>query len=478
MLPFEVKVKRFIRKHDLIKRNDRLLVAVSGGPDSLALLHYLVKKREDYGIEVIAAHLDHMIRGEESYQDLLFVETFCKQLQVNCISKRIPILEKLKDSSLGIEGTARDYRYSFLKEVMEETNANRVAFGHHGDDQIETVLMRLTRGTSEKGRAGIPLRRPFFQGEIIRPLLCLEKREIEEYCHFYRLQPRIDESNFSLEYTRNRFRSIVVPFLKEENPHAHDHFQRFSEELLEDEAFLQGLTETAVKEVIKKETDKVIMELSKFENMPLPLQRRGIHLILNYLYNESSSYINSEHTDAIFRLISSSHPSGEIDLPLGLKVYKTYNKCVFTFKPKKIVDTYEFELRENMEVNLPNGYRMKLEKKEFSYSFTKQNMLLLHVKDVHMPLIIRNRKPGDRMKVKGLNGSKKVKDIFIDEKIPKHERDTWPIVVDQTGNILWLPNLKRSIYEPAEAIPSETYYILEYCKQTSSRGQLRNESRY
>ncbi|GER67628.1 tRNA(Ile)-lysidine synthase [Weizmannia acidilactici] len=479
MLPFEEEVSNFIKKHRLIEKGDHLLVAVSGGPDSLALLHFLATRSERFHAKITAAHIDHMIRGEASYNDLLFVESFCKTLQIGCETARIPILEKMKEEGLGLEETARKYRYGFLAETMGKIKANKVVFGHHGDDQIETVLMRLTRGTGGKGRAGIPFRRPFAKGEIIRPLLGTTKKEIESYCLHYRLKPRTDASNESPAYTRNRFRSVVLPFLKEENPQVHAHFQRFSEELLEDEAFLYGLAQEKIQEALAVEGRSCTLDIPKFKRMPLPLQRRGIHLILKYLYNSDLKNITAIHTDAIIKLAGSPHPSGRVDLPGGVKAVRDYGRCIFAFRePAAGITTYQYDLDEGMEIDLPNGYTIRLEKQEISYSYLPKNMLLLHVNDISLPLIVRTRKPGDRIEVKGLDGSKKVKDIFIDEKISKPERDIWPVVTDSNGTILWLPNLKKSRFEPNHVLPHETYYIVHYCKQTTSRGQSRDEPGY
>lgn len=241
MLPFERKVDDFIKTNTLITKGDSVLIGVSGGPDSVALLHYLVQKRNIYNISIRAAHVDHMLRGKDSYNDLLFVQELCKQWNIPCEAIRINIQEKMGALNKGMEETARIYRYRFFQDIMEKYQHNKLLLGHHGDDQIETILMRLTRGSTGKGRAGIPLRRAFANREIIRPLLCVTKKEIEEYCHIHDLSIRIDSSNFEQDYTRNRFRLNVLPFLKKENNHVHEHFQRFSEEILSDEAFFAGI---------------------------------------------------------------------------------------------------------------------------------------------------------------------------------------------------------------------------------------------
>jgi len=189
MLSFEAKVTEFIKNHRLLEKGDSLLIGVSGGPDSLALVHYLYQRKDYFSVSLTVAHVDHMLRGRESYEDLLFVEEFCHNLGINIAVKRINIEEKVHREGNGFEETARKYRYQFYDDTMEQLGLNKLVLGHHGDDQIETILMRLTRGSSGKGRAGIPLRRKVAYGELIRPLLCVTKREIEEYCHYYQLAP-------------------------------------------------------------------------------------------------------------------------------------------------------------------------------------------------------------------------------------------------------------------------------------------------
>jgi tRNA(Ile)-lysidine synthase len=470
MLSFEVKVTEFIKKHKLLKIGDSVLIGVSGGPDSLALLHYLFRKKANFSISITVAHVDHMLRGKESYHDLLFVEEFCRQLGIDIKIARININEMMSIEGKGSEETARKYRYQFYEDTMKKYDLNKLVLGHHGDDQVETIMMRLTRGSSGKGRAGIPLRRPVSNGELIRPLLCLTKEEIEEYCSFYHLQPRRDPSNQFKEYTRNRFRMEVLPFLKKENGHVHEHFQRYSEDLLEDETFLQELTEQEMNKVWNKTNDEIKMNITSFFEMPLPLQRRGIQLILNYLYKENPGTFTSLHIVAILELLmKSNQPSGKIDLPLGLKVTRSYQTCCFSFKKEIGSNTYEFALIDDGEEILPNGYTIKIQKGKYSHHFERNDMICLHANDIQLPIIVRTKRNGDRMKVKGLNGTKKVKDIFIDKKVPIDERATWPIVTDQEGTILWIPHLKKSSYDKPP-VPNEVYYILQYCKTIISWG--------
>lgn len=281
----ERKVKAFLKKRQFNLQNKRILIGVSGGPDSLALLHFLWRQQEQWNIYIVAAHVDHMFRGDESKQEALFVKGFCEERNIPFEMKQINVQSYIEETGRNPQAAAREKRYEFFAEVLEKHQLSVLALGHHGDDQVETILMRLTRGSTGKARSGIPFLRDFHNGIIIRPFLCLNREEIERYCLHYELNPRRDPSNDKDIYSRNRFRKVVLPFLRQENPHVHEHFQRLSEELDQDETLLISLAQKKLKDVILEHTDnEITVDIKGFESMPLPLQRRAIQLILNYLY--------------------------------------------------------------------------------------------------------------------------------------------------------------------------------------------------
>lgn len=440
----EQKVEAFLKRNNMNLDNKDILVGVSGGPDSLALLHYLWSLKEERNLQIVAGHVDHMFRGNESYEDALFVKDFCEKRGIPFEMARINVPEYIERSGKSPQAAARDCRYNFFKKIMKKHGLRFLALGHHGDDQIETILMRLTRGSSGTARAGISFQRPFHDGMIIRPFLGISRKDIEKYCKRHRLEPRLDPSNNKNIYVRNRFRHHVLPFLQSENPQVHEHFQRFSEDLERDEKYLQELTVEKMNTVIiNKEQDRVTIDIPAFRLLPMPLQRRGIQLILYYLYKDIPASLSAVHIDHVFSLLSSSHPSGTLDFPNNLTILRSYNQCHFQFgigqrKP------FRFEIAEPGTVLLPNGRKITMEYTDKAFIDTDLNSFVFNAKEVPLPLIIRSRKNGDRMTIKGMKGSKKIKDIFIDCKIPLLERDEWPVVTDQNGTILWLPGLKKS----------------------------------
>jgi tRNA(Ile)-lysidine synthase len=446
----DMKVNAFLERHGFQLNNKSIAVGVSGGPDSLALLHYLSEQRERKSLRIIAVHVDHMFRGDESYQDAMFVKDFCEKRGLPFEMKRVNVPAYMEETGLSSQQAARECRYAFFEEVMDKHQLEYLALGHHGDDQVETVLMRLTRGSSGAARAGIPFSRKIGPFTVFRPFLCLTKRELEEYCAENSLEPRIDPSNQKEYYSRNRFRKTVLPFLKEENPGVHEHFQRFSEELQMDEKYLLELTRKELNKVMKKEDRGVTIHISSFREMPMPLQRRAIKLILNYLYNDRPASLSAIHIEKIFSIIRNPHPSGTLDFPSGLRIIRSYGNCQFTLNPPER-QSYCFEISGPKQLILPNGDLIEAQLLNDAHVGDISNYrFIIDLEETSTPLYIRTRKDGDRMSLKGIKGSKKLKDIFIDMKIPLGQRDEWPVVTDREDRILWLPGLKKSDHEANE----------------------------
>ncbi|MCM3707804.1 MULTISPECIES: tRNA lysidine(34) synthetase TilS [Cytobacillus] len=459
----EEKVSAFLKKKGLDLKNKKIVIGVSGGPDSIALLHYFWSRQQQFQIELIAAHVDHMFRGEESLQDAMFVKEYCRDKAIPFEMERVNVPEYMEKSGKSSQTAARDCRYSFYQRTAGKYGADYIALGHHGDDQVETILMRLTRGSAGSARAGIPFTRPFGDYTIIRPFLCLNRAEIESYCLKEHLNPRRDPSNEKGIYSRNRFRQEVLPFLRKENPQVHEHFQKFSEDLQSDEAYLQELTVHKMNTVMKKNgNEEISVNIDAFEAMPMPLQRRGIQLILNYLYKERPASLSASHIESIISLMKSPHPSGNLDFPGGLHIVRSYRQCHFLF-PKEPVQSYRYEIFKPASIKLPNGGSIILEYADCPEGNLNNETLVLERDSEYFPIIIRTREKGDRMTLKGMQGSRKIKDIFIDHKIPLHDRKTWPIVTDAKGRILWVPGLKKSHVDRQQQ-SCTSYIILKYIK--------------
>ncbi|WP_409296427.1 tRNA lysidine(34) synthetase TilS [Peribacillus sp. SCS-26] len=461
----ERRILHYIKTHKLLEPGEKLLAGVSGGPDSLALLHFLANLRGDYGIQLYTAHVDHMFRGRESYEDLLFVKDACRALDIAFEGKSMDVNAYREETGLSPQNAARVLRYQFYREVMDKYGIRKLALGHHGDDQIETILMRLTRGASGFARAGIAVKRRFHEGEIIRPFLAADKEEILDYCRRHGLNPRMDPSNEKGSYSRNRFRISVLPFLKRENIKAHEHFQRFSEETREDEELLLDLARTRMESVwVKKDRMHSAIRIQALAAMPNSLQRRGIQLILNYLYGENPESLSAKHITQVKELLLNPDPSAELHFPNNLLVKKSYDLCMFSFlqaQPKP----YSVKLKVPGVTQLPNGYCIEAQFVDRLPESRSNSTFLIRKGGSLLPLHARTRLNGDRMLLKGLKGgSKKIKDLFINEKTPAESRDSWPIVTDASGEILWVPGIRKSSWEAEYCDNEHSYIYLEYIK--------------
>ncbi|QUG82032.1 tRNA lysidine(34) synthetase TilS [Bacillus nitratireducens] len=470
---FVGKVDDFVKQHDVLKKHSTIVVGVSGGPDSLALLYYLLEKRAEKQLEIVVAHVDHMFRGNESHEDLQFVQSLCKELGVICETIRINVSQYQQQYGMNAQVAARECRYAFLETIMKKYDARYVALGHHGDDQVETILMRLVRGSTPKGYAGIAVKRPFHNGYLIRPLLGVTKEEIVDYCNKLKVITRIDPSNKKEVYTRNRLRKYVLPYLKEENPQVHEKFQKFSVQMQEDEAYLQELAFEKMNKVITKKSDKQIsLSIPAFESMSMPLQRRGIQLILNYLYEyKVPSSLSSIHIDKVIEFFKRIQPSGSLDFPGGLKIIRTYEECSFGFK-HEIVSPFLQDLSVPGTIILPNGDKFVTEVSEDIPSNMNETVFVAKYNDISYPLRIRSRENGDRMSIQGMDGTKKIKAIFIESKVPKEKREEWPIVCDASENIIWVPLLKRSAFAISKEVAKKDKYIIIHYKSKESSGRI------
>lgn len=437
-------VAAFIKKHKLLKKHAVVLVAVSGGPDSAALLHYFKTLRADWGLQLIALTVDHQLRGTVSAEDADYVERLCAEWQIPCVRTAVDVRKLKKETKAGTQEAARTLRYDFFESQMKAYQADYLALGHHGDDQAETMLMRFVRSADPEAVTGIPVKRPFAGGEIIRPLLGVSRQDIETYCKANGIQARIDASNEDEHYTRNYYRKRVIPLLKAKNPNLHATMERLSESFREDEAYLRSEAEKMVKRIADFDSDRtrVNFDIGAFKSFPIALQRRAYHLILNYLYFEAPVQLTYAHESQFFALLDSARSNMSLDFPQGLKLVKTYGEAAFSFIDAE-AKPYQYVLEIPGELRLPGGVSIRASLKH-SPPVETPGMLVLPEQAVELPLTVRTRRNGDRMSWDGLAGTKKLKDLFIDEKIPKSRRDIWPVVTEAGGEIIWVAGLKKN----------------------------------
>lgn len=414
----------------LLNKNDRIVIGLSGGPDSMCLFHLLTTLKKEYNLEIICAHLNHGLR-QESEEEKFFVEKICEQ--ENCIFE----YKKLELTNKNVEQDARKKRYEFFEEIIKKYQAKYLMTAHHGDDLIETILMRLTRGSSIEGYSGFKQITKKDSYTLVRPLITATKEEIEKYIEEHKIEYRIDKTNNSDNYTRNRYRHHILPVLKSENKNVHKKFLKFSQELDLINQYLEKNTTIALTSVY--EFGKV--NLHKFKELDLIMQHRVLEYILKKEYQDNINLINERHLKLLMNLCMSNSPNKKINLPLKKVVVKNYDILQFSYNNK--IECQEYILEDSIELNEGESI-YKIEETNIE----KSNYILrLDSKEIAFPLKVRNRRVSDKIHIKNMKFPKKVKDIFINEKVPLEKRDTWPIVVDANDNIIWIPGLKKSKFD-------------------------------
>lgn len=297
------KVLSTIEKYNLIQANDKIVLGVSGGPDSLFMLDILNKLKEKLQIEIVVAHVNHMIR-EEANEEEEFVKEFCKKKEVEFYSKRIEVEKYANNNKIGLEEAGRKIRYEFFDEVASRTNSNKIAIAHNKNDKVETILMNLLRGSGVTGLQGI---QPIKDNKIIRPIIEIERQEIEKYCEENKLEPKIDISNFDNTYTRNKIRNVVIPYIKKEfNPNFIETITRLSEVITEENKFLKNITEQRYSEIlIEEKHNQITLDLKKFNREENVIKNRLILYTVSQLKGNTQG-LEKIHIQDIIKLCSNN----------------------------------------------------------------------------------------------------------------------------------------------------------------------------
>jgi len=436
------KVYDFLMKDIHIKYGDAIVAAISGGPDSMALLHLLSKIKKAIDIEVICAHVNHNTGRPGQIEEQKYVERFCRNH--NIIFETMTIKDYGDDN---FENEARTKRYNYFEQIVKEYNAKYLLTAHHADDLIETILMRLVRGSTLRGYSGFSKIVDRGDYKIVRPFIEITKDEIIDYNKKNKIKYFVDNTNFEDIHTRNRFRKYIVPEFKKEDYNVHKKFYKFSTILLEYNNYI----DKQVEKVIPKVFPQQVLNIEQFLKLEHVIRMKVIYYILEKTYQEDLMLITDHHAELIYNLIMSKKANAYIYLPNNIKALKTYNRLEFITEPLKCND-YEIEIINYL--NLPNGKNIEVVKES---NQTDNNICRLSKDDVKFPLRVRTRQNGDKMNIKGMLGSKKINDIFIDEKITVTERNMWPVVVDSNNTVVWLPGLKKSKFDKTK---SEKYDII------------------
>lgn len=452
------KVKKFIDKHQLIKRGDSLILAISGGPDSMALLHIMKELRGHLGLSIAAAHLNHSLREDAGAEEEM-VRKQCLNWNIPFHARTVDVRNVAREEKKSLEEAGRDCRYAFFKELRAKLAANKIATAHHQDDMAETVLLHLLRGSGSKGLRGIMPG----SGHLIRPLLAVNKTEIISYLKVHTIEYATDQSNDDLSFLRNRIRHSLIPALQQGyNPRIVEALNRLGETVREDNEAMEIATRRYWEQLLIKEgSDQIIIDKKNLGQLHPAYQSRIIREALFRLQGESGW----EHQDVlnIKNLALKPGSSKNIRLKKGVTVNAVYEELHFCLQvpnrvsfnyaievPGKIyipeiASTYVFELEDVNDTGIiplrqegisfeseANSAEISSEvKRDYSSPLTPHalgEIVSLDFDKLKQPLFIRSRQNGDRFYPLGIEGSKKIKDYFIDIKLPLRERNKVPIL--------------------------------------------------
>lgn len=459
------QVRRTINRYGLLAGGGTVVVGVSGGPDSLCLLHVLNCLRDDYGIELHVAHLDHRIRGLESEEDAAFVTRLAEEWGLPATIEARDVPQLARESKLAIEEAARQARYSFLAQVARVVGAKRIAVGHNADDQTETIVMHWLRGAGLAGLRGmLPLTNlgemrleaawpdhPPLDLQLIRPLLETPRAEIEAYCQEHGLKPRFDRSNLDTTYYRNRLRHELIPYLETYNPNIREVLRRSARVISDDYSFLQAQLKRIWPAVVSSESDEAItFDLDRWRALPTSQQRSTLREAIHRL-RRSLRNINWIHIENALSALKAKPAGTQVTLPQGLMLFIGYRD--FTVADEGYVPEVDWPLLlvESLPVAVPGVTELPdsdwcleaaiIEREEFGEAYLDNPnpwQAFLDYERVGSELVLRQRRSGDRFQPLGLGGREKSLHTFmIDVKIPRSLRDFVPIVASPR-HIVWV----------------------------------------
>jgi tRNA(Ile)-lysidine synthase len=435
------KVRNYIIKENLIDKGDTIGVALSGGMDSVVLLHVLYNLRDFFEINLKVIHFHHHVRYYGCRVDALFVSHIAEEMKLPFIMEEEDIPHMAEKYSTGIEEAGRKGRYDFFRKIINRGDCNKIALAHSASDQAETVLMKILRGTGTYGLSGMASMR---EGVFIRPVISCFHHELKKYAEDSGLCYRQDQTNGDQNFSRNSIRHFLIPLLKEHfNPNIQNGLLNLSEIAKSENDFLDSLSEKYLDEItFNNDGEKIIIDIDKFSSFPLAMKRRIIRNAILKLSGNLSG-IEFKHIERIIGVTARN--TGKIITLPGFVVKKDYNHLILTGK----YETYIKPGIYSKELNVPGETRSDFLGVKVNISLThmscnmnfQKNTAWFDASLITSPLFIRNRREGDQFVPFGMSGKKKLKDFFIDKKIPLYKRDIIPLICDR-NNIIWVTGLR------------------------------------
>ena len=422
----------------MVEDGDTIAVATSGGPDSVCLLKILYRLRSQLNINLIVAHLEHGLRPQEDKQETEFVANLAGELN-------LPLAyEKADDLTHGssVEERAREVRYGFLEKASDDYNAEKVALGHNMNDQAETVLINLLRGSGPTGLSGMP---PIREDRFIRPLINITRDEIQAYLREKNIPFMTDSSNLDKRYVRNKIRLELMPILTRYQPRIIEHLSELASILTQEDEFIREEAVRRLKPLVLDSSDHDMeVSLPDLKKLSASIQSRIIRQIIKQIKGDLRK-ISTAHVKAIIDLVNNNKPQAKINLPDSLIVKKRYGRLRFSFGIETEPPDFSYEIKNMGVFHIPEIDRaIKLEeipKKDFLRSSLSPSEAFLDLDMIQWPLMTRNFRAGDRLIPFGFRHFKKLKDIFIDNKIPSEKRKKI-IILESDHNIVWVCGIR------------------------------------
>ncbi|MBE3588472.1 MAG: tRNA lysidine(34) synthetase TilS [Thermoanaerobacteraceae bacterium] len=452
-MDFEERVRAFISRFNMLNRKDTVLVGVSGGPDSMALLHFLWQLRREFSLNLAVAHLNHLFRGEEARADARMVEEYARGLGLPVYVEEFDVPAYRRRTGLSAQDAARRVRYRFFERLAGETGAGRVALGHHADDQAETILFNFLRGAGPSGLKGIPPVR----GRYIRPFLDVRRREIESYCRRYQLPVREDASNKKPIYTRNRIRLELIPLLEQKyNPGLVDALVHLGHICREEDAYLEEETARLYSRVLLEEReDRLVLSIPALLSAPVALRRRLVRRAFACLAGEGGS-LSFLRVEALLLLVENPVGGRVVELPGGVKARRQKSRLYLWLDQNDLaVPFYSYPLVVPGVTFIPETGQRILARVIPSPAAPDPRRLspaeaLLDYDSLPGDLRVRRRREGDRFHPLGMAGSMKLKKFLIDRGVARERRDEIPLVV-AGEQVVWVGGLRPG--EPWKVTP-------------------------
>jgi tRNA(Ile)-lysidine synthase len=436
------QVRRTIDRYHLLERDDRLIVGVSGGIDSMVLLHLLNTYRREFNLSLIVAHVNHGLRPEESKEEANLVQKESERLGLHFEYGQFDVKRFQRVGRLSAQDAGRRIRFQFFKNLLLKYQAHKIALGHNADDQVETVLLRLIRGSGLQGLRGmLPIR----EGRVIRPLLEIWKEEIESFAREKGIPFLLDSSNLKGDYLRNRVRLSLIPLIeKEYQPTFKKIVMKTSAILREENDYLDRGAEESYRKIIHQENEILSFRFSEFQALQKAIQWRMIQKIWRRMNREEMITEEGEglDVDSIYRQLHQSSPSFLFELPRGIYLEKQYDMVSLKKGRMKPLPPFEAELVLPGRTFIDEiGREMVAEEtvrdEKFIVFKESPNTAFLDYEKLQFPLKVRNFRPGDRFQPLGVKGIQKLKKFFIDHKIPRFERPKIPLLISGE-KIVWI----------------------------------------